>query len=94
MPELSIFHGGDSGHVPMGGLRADVAIVPTGSPSPSCTPETAVAMIQDLRAKVAIAVHGSKKNLDAFQALAEKEVPETELIIPRTCELVKVAIPD
>lgn len=91
-PDLAAFHGGDSGHVPLDGLAADIAFVPTGVPSPSCTPESAVAMIRDLGAKVAVAVHGSEKDMAAFRALAEAKVPETQLFIPRPCELLKVKL--
>ncbi|MFX0152380.1 MAG: MBL fold metallo-hydrolase, partial [Candidatus Hodarchaeota archaeon] len=36
---LSVFHGADSDYVPLENYQADLAFIPTGYPSPSCSPE-------------------------------------------------------
>ena len=92
-PELRVFHGGDSGHVSLAGLSAEIAFVPTGMPSPSCSPESEVAMARDLDATVAIAVHGSDEDMKAFRTLTETELPGTQVVIPKPCELVRLALP-
>jgi len=89
---MSLFHGADSGYVPLAGLKADIAFVPTGMPSPSCSAETAVAMVRDLGVRTAVAVHGSASNMKAFKSLAEKEIPNVALFFPKPCELVTVRV--
>lgn len=91
-PELRVFHGGDSGHVPLGRLQADMAFVPVGAPSPSCSPESALAMARDVGAKVAVGMHGAAEELEAFRDLAAAELPEMRVVLPKTCELVKVSL--
>ena len=83
MPELTVFHGGDSNHVPLDQLKADLAFVPTGRPSPTCTPQSAVAMLRDLRPKVAIPMHAPKRQMREFKRLARSEVPDTRIVVPR-----------
>jgi len=93
MPKLRLFHGGDSGHVPVTHLPADIAFVPTGVPSPSCSPESAVAMARDVGASIVVAVHGSDENMDDFRTLAASELPGVELVIPHPCQLVTLSLP-
>lgn len=69
---ISIFHGGDSAYVPLGGLRADLALVPTGSPSPTASPRDALRMISDLGPKVVAMFHGSASQHIEFLSLVEK----------------------
>ena len=83
MPELTVFHGGDSDHVPLDHLKADLAFVPVGRPSPSCTPESGAAMLKDLKPKVAIPMHGPKRQMREFESLASSEAPDTRVLIPR-----------
>jgi len=92
MPTVSVFHGADSGHVPLDRYHADLAIVPVGTPSPSCSPESAVAMIRDLGATAAIAVHGSEEDMHAFRELASQKIPEVEPCIPRAGELMVLSV--
>jgi len=92
-PELRVFHGGDSDHVPLGEYPADLAFVPVGAPSPSCSPESALAMVRDVGAKVAVAVHGAIEESEAFRELVAAELPETQVVIPGPCELVTLTVP-
>ena len=83
LPKLSIFHGGDSDHVPLDYLKADLAFVPVGRPSPSCTPESGAAILKDLKPKVAIPMHGPTRRMREFESLARSEAPDTRVLIPR-----------
>ena len=94
VPELRVFHGADSDHVPLSEFSADLAFVPVGAPSPSCSPESAVAMARDVGARVVVAVHGALEQLEAFRDLAAVELPGAKVLIPNTCEIVKTAISD
>lgn len=91
-PSLSVFHGGNSGYVPLGKTATDVAFVPVGAPSPSCSPESALRMVRDLGAKVAVGLHGSIEELETFRELAGPELPETQVVIPKPCELVSLRL--
>jgi L-ascorbate metabolism protein UlaG (beta-lactamase superfamily) len=64
--DLSVFHAGDSGYVPVRRYAAQVAFLPTGRPSPSCSPESALDFTLDLRPRVAVAMHGHKTQLTKF----------------------------
>ena len=92
-PELRVFHGADSDHVLLSEFPADLAFVPVGAPSPSCSPESAVAMARDVSARVVVAVHGAIGQLEAFRDLASSELPEAQVLIPNTCEIIKIEIP-
>jgi len=91
-PSLNVFHGADSGHVPLADYRADLAIVPVGTPSPSCSPQDAVAMIEDLGATAAIAVHGSEKDLAGFRRLAARRIPDVRICTPHAGELATLSV--
>jgi L-ascorbate metabolism protein UlaG (beta-lactamase superfamily) len=80
--EGSFFHGADSGYVPLKDYPADIAFIPTGSPSPSCSPEKALKMVLDVEPKVAIAMHGTKRQMEKFKTLTNKELPDITVIIP------------
>jgi len=88
-----IFHGGDSGYVPLSKFPADVAILPAGNPSPTASPDAAFRMASDLKPQVVVAVHGS----DAGQlAELEKKVragfKDTTTIIPEWGKMVKITL--
>jgi len=87
-PDVRLFHGGDSDSVPLDHLEADIAIVPVGTPSPSCTPHSAVAMLRDVGANVAIPVHGSKGQVGSFESIVAESLPDVHVIAPAVCELV------
>jgi L-ascorbate metabolism protein UlaG (beta-lactamase superfamily) len=88
-----IFHGGDSGYVPLSKFPADVAILPAGNPSPTASPQAAFRMASDLKPQAVVAVHGS----DAAQtAELEKKVKaglkDTTTIIPEWGKMVKLTL--
>jgi L-ascorbate metabolism protein UlaG (beta-lactamase superfamily) len=89
-PDFRIFHGGDSGHVPLSGFKADIAFVPTGMPSPSCSPGSALAMVRELEAGIAVAMHGSEEQVREFKELAAAELPDVRVLTPSPCELLTV----
>lgn len=80
--EFSLFHGGDSGYVPVEKCAADLAFLPTGSPSPSCSPENALRFALDLNPKVIVAMHGRSSQMKKLKNLIEKRMPHTSVIIP------------
>jgi L-ascorbate metabolism protein UlaG (beta-lactamase superfamily) len=88
--EVTVFHGGDSGYVPLRAYSADIAFVPTGAPSPSCTPESAAAMVADLGARFAVAMHGSQEQVNEFEQLATSELRGVRVFAPGPCELIAV----
>ena len=87
-----VFHGADSGYVPLGDYPGDVAFVPVGTPSPSCSPKNALNMALDLQPKIVVATHGNQKQLQGFQRLAQHNMPGMQVIIPEPCELVRVSL--
>ncbi|MFW9832318.1 MAG: MBL fold metallo-hydrolase [Candidatus Thorarchaeota archaeon] len=89
---LRLFHGADSGYVPLSKYPADVAFLPTGEPSPSCTPETALQKAIDLQPTIAVAVHGGTRETQKFQKLIENTLPQVQVIIPEPFKLVQVTL--
>ena len=89
---IGIFHGGDSGYVPLSILRAKLAFLPAGSPSPTASPEFALKMAQDLRPSVVVAMHGLDSQYQKLAAKLKTALPETSLIVPQTMKvnIVKV----
>ncbi len=79
---IRVFHGGDSGHVPLENLSSDIAFVPTGMPSPSASPEEAFKMVFDIKSKVAVTMHGAEHQHRAFEAIINLKMPDTRVIIP------------
>jgi len=80
--KISIFHGGDSGYVPLSGLKADVAFLPTGEPSPTASPEQAFRLALELKPKVIIAIHGSGRQSKELERLIQEKMPDVKMIIP------------
>jgi len=79
---LSIFHGGDSGYVPVKDYPADLAFLPTGSPSPTASPEDAFKFASELKPTVVVPIHGSAGESREFEKIVKKEMPGTTVIIP------------
>ena len=88
----SIFHGGDSGYVPVKDYPANLAFLPTGSPSPTCSPENALSFTLDLKPKVAVAMHGTPTQMNKYKKIVEKRMPDTSVIIPKKYEPKKVTL--
>ncbi|UCE29024.1 MAG: MBL fold metallo-hydrolase [Candidatus Bathyarchaeota archaeon] len=81
--KFTVFHGGDSGYAPVKEYPAEIAFLPTGSPSPSCSPESALRFARDLKPRIAVAMHGNSAQMNKFKNLVEKEMPNTTIIIPK-----------
>ncbi|MFX0077916.1 MAG: MBL fold metallo-hydrolase [Candidatus Hermodarchaeota archaeon] len=90
--KLSLFHAGDSGYVPLKDLPADVAFLPTGTPSPSCTPESALEFTLDLQPKVVVPMHGNARQMNKYKELAGDAVPGIQVVIPELFEPTKLAL--
>ena len=88
---LSVFHGADSDYVPLEKYQADLAFIPTGSPSPSCSPEKGLKMALDVKPTIAVATHGTNPQMEKFKALVLKELPDTQVIIPEKNEIIKLS---
>jgi len=78
---LSIFHGGDSGYVPVRGYPSDLAFLPTGSPSPTASPEHAFRMASELKPSVVVAIHGSASQSKEFEDKVKEKMPKMSVII-------------
>ena len=81
--EYSIFHGGDSGYSTVGDYPAKLAFLPTGRPSPSCSPENALKFVRDIKPTIAVAMHGTPAQMNKFKDLFDKNTSETAVIIPK-----------
>lgn len=79
---FSVFHGGDSGYCPVKDYPARIAFLPTGFPSPSCTPESALRFALDLKPSVVIAMHGRQAQMQKLKTLIKEEMLDTTVIIP------------
>ncbi len=90
---LKVFHAADSGYWPVGKKKVDVAFLPTGTPSPTCHPSVALAMVMDIKPTFAVAIHGDDEQRQKFKDLVEYEVPDTKVVIPRVNELVILCKP-
>ncbi|MFX1538505.1 MAG: MBL fold metallo-hydrolase, partial [Promethearchaeota archaeon] len=92
LPDFSIFHGGDSGFIPLKEYTADLAFLPTGAPSPSCSPENALKMALDINPKVVVTTHGNQNQMQKFKTLVSKEMPNIKVIIPKIKEPIKISL--
>jgi L-ascorbate metabolism protein UlaG (beta-lactamase superfamily) len=77
---ITLFHGGDSGYVSLKNYPSQVAIVPVGGMSPTASPENAFKMVADLKADVAISMHGSDKQKRQFEQKVKEAMPRTEVL--------------
>ena len=75
MGQVTVFHGGDSAHVPVADCPARIAFLPAGSPSPTASPEYALKMALDVKPKVVVLIHGQEDQYAEFKALAAKDLP-------------------
>ncbi len=88
---LRVFHPGDSGYM-SNSKRVDVAFLPTGSPSPTCSPHVALAMAIDIRPKVVVATHGTEKQMVQFNNLMERDMSKTQVIIPEKFKVIRSSV--
>jgi len=78
---LRVFHAGDSGYVPVRDYPSDLVFLPTGSPSPTASPEYALKMALELKPSVAVAIHGSKEQSREFEAKMRDKMPNTSVMV-------------
>jgi L-ascorbate metabolism protein UlaG (beta-lactamase superfamily) len=90
--EIDVFHGGDSGHVPLQNFAAGLAFLPAGDPSPTASPGDALKMARDLKASVVVAVHGSDAQYRELATRAKAALPATKVIIPETMKVYTVSL--
>lgn len=90
--EIKIFHGGDSDYIPLTEYPAELAFIPTGSPSPSCSPEKGLKMTIDVNPSVAVAMHGNKTQTGKFKKLVEDELPNTQVLVPEKNTLTSITL--
>ena len=89
---IGIFHGGDSRYVPLKNLKAGLAFLPAGDPSPTASPEDALKMALDLRPTVIAAMHGSERQYQQLVAKAKTALPDSSVIIPQTMKVNVVKV--
>ena len=83
--EISIFHAGDSGYVPVKNYPVNLAFLPTGILRPfipSSSPENAFKLASELKPSVVVTVHGSAGHSEELESKVNKEMPNTTVIIP------------
>ena len=90
-----LFHGADSGYVPLTKYGADLAFIPTGTPSPSCSPENGLKMVLDIKPRIVVAMHGTNKQMQKFRDLVIKNInqlPDTQVMFAQVKKVIKVSI--
>ncbi|MHA2054114.1 MAG: MBL fold metallo-hydrolase [Candidatus Hodarchaeales archaeon] len=87
---VKIYHAGDSGFWEHKKFSADIAFVPVGT-ARTCSPEVALGMVTDLKAKLAIPMHGKIANMKRFVFLMENVLPDIRVILPKKFELVQIS---
>lgn len=90
--DLTIFHGGDSAYVPLEKYKADLALVPTGAPSPTASPQNALKMVLALKPKVTAAFHGSRSQHQDFINLVKRNMPQTKTLALEEGKIVNIQI--
>jgi len=86
-----IFHGSDSGLVEdLKNIesRVHVAMVPTGDPSPTASPQVAFEMTKATNPYVVIPMHGSPEQMQEFSDLVEDSDLQTTVTIPSPLEII------
>jgi len=86
-----IFHGSDSGFVEdLKNIesRVHVAMVPTGDPSPTASPQVAFEMTKATNPYVVIPMHGNPQQIQEFSNLVEDSNLQTTVTIPSSLEII------
>lgn len=89
---IGIFHGGDSGYVPLKNLKAGLTFLPAGDPSPTASPDDALKMALDLKPSVIVVMHGSDKQYQQLAAKVKTALPAASVIIPQPMKVNTVKI--
>lgn len=92
MGGITLFHGGDSGYVPLKDYTSDIAFVPTGRMSPTASPENAYKMVTDLKPTLAVAMHGSEQQKHQFEQKVKEGMLHLKVVImqPYTMETLNL----
>jgi L-ascorbate metabolism protein UlaG (beta-lactamase superfamily) len=90
--KIGIFHGGDSSYVALKNLKAGLAFLPAGDPSPTASPDDALQMALDLKPTVIVAMHGSDSQYRQLAAKVKTALPAASMIIPQTMKVNVVKI--
>jgi len=86
-----IFHGSDSGFVEdLKNIesRVHVALVPTGDPSPTASPQVALEMTKATNPYVVIPMHGNPQQMQEFSNLVKGSELQTTVTIPSQLEII------
>jgi L-ascorbate metabolism protein UlaG (beta-lactamase superfamily) len=89
---VGLFHGGDSAYVPLKNLKAGLAFVPAGDPSPTASPDDALKMALDLKPSVIVAMHGSDSQYRQLTTKAKAALPAASVVIPQPMKLNVVKV--
>lgn len=89
---INLVHAGDSSYVPLKTMSSDIAFVPTGYPSPTCSPKKAYKMVADIKPQYAVAFHGEEREHEKFAKMVSKKIPETSVIVPQPYAPQKLAV--
>lgn len=92
--KIRVFHGGDSSYISLVDHSADVAFVPTGDPSPTCSPKKAFKMAKDIKPEVAVAIHGSSHQNEAFKRIMQEGLPDARIVLANRLEAVLLHLTD
>lgn len=92
LKRFSMFHGADSAYVPLKDLPVDVALLPTGEPSPTASPEDALEMVKDLKPRVVAVFHGSEYQHDKLRKSLMKDMPQVQFIALEKKKISKFTI--
>jgi L-ascorbate metabolism protein UlaG (beta-lactamase superfamily) len=90
--DIGIFHGGDSSYVPLNILKANLAFLPAGDPSPTASPDDALKMALDLKPKVIVGMHGSDSQYQQLTSKVKTALPSASVIIPQTMKVNVVKV--
>jgi L-ascorbate metabolism protein UlaG (beta-lactamase superfamily) len=82
--DLTLFHAGDSGYVPVKDYPSKLAFLPTGRPSPTASPEYAFKMASELKSKAVVVIHGADEQNQEFKRIMKDNLPNTSVIIPKS----------
>ena len=88
---IKVFHAGDSGYWKHTDISADIAFVPVGT-ARTCSPEVALGMVVNVQPKLAVPMHGKKREMKQFQVLMSKVLPDIDVIVPEKFKLNRFTI--
>lgn len=90
--DLTLFHAGDSGYVPVKDYPSTLAFLPTGRPSPTASPEFAFKMASELQAKIVVVIHGADDQNQTFKRIMKADMPNTTVLIPTVNRVQKITL--